>query len=94
MPLEWVRFSTVCRVIKTIRDEEPKPLFDLLLRNYFEESRKPGCGFFFDDSHTQLDRQSIQNRLIFMFCIDEHWIIKQSPLTNDQIRVLVKRAFL
>jgi hypothetical protein len=92
-PLEWVKFSTACRVIKTIKDEEPKPLIDLLNENYFEENRKPGCGIFFDKSHTQLGHQSIQNRLIFMHCIDEHWNNKLKPLKNDQIRVLVKKAF-
>jgi hypothetical protein len=92
-PSEWVRFVTASRVIKTIRDEEPKPLFDLLKSNYFEENRRPGLGFFFDNSHTLLGRQSIQNRLFFMRCMNEPWNIKNEPLTNDQIRVLAKKAF-
>jgi hypothetical protein len=86
-PTEWVKFSTASRVIKTIRDEEPKLLFDLLNRNYFEESRKLGCSLYFDDSHAQLCRQSIQNRLIFMCCINDYWNDKFKPLTNDQIWV-------
>jgi hypothetical protein len=92
-PLEWVKFTTASRVIKTIRDEEPKPLFLLLNNNYFEESRKPGIGHFFDNSHTLYGRQSIQNRLLFMRSIDESWNNKLNPLTNDQIRVFVKKAF-
>ncbi len=44
---------------------------------------KKGCGFFFDDSRTQFGRQSIQNRLIFMCCINDYWNDKFKPLTND-----------
>ena len=76
-----------------IRDEEPKPLFDLLYSNYFEENGKPGIGFFFDDSLNLFGRQSIQNRLMFMRRITDPWNNKLKPLSNDQIRVLVKSAF-
>ncbi len=47
-PSEWVNFSTASLVMKTIRNVEPKPLFNLLQNNYFEESRKPQVGYFFE----------------------------------------------
>ena len=76
-----------------MRDTEPKPIFNLLCENYFEESRKPGVGFFFDNSRILIGRQSIQNRLIFMRSIDDPWNNKLKPLSNDQIRVIGKKAF-
>ena len=92
-PSEWTKFTTATRVIKIIRDEEPKPLFEILMHNYFEESRKPHVGFFFDNSHNLFGRQTIQNRLKFMRSITDHWNNKLHPLSNDQIRVIVKKAF-
>jgi hypothetical protein len=92
-PMEWVKYVTSTRVIKTIRDEEPKPLYNLLIDNYFEESRKPNVGYFFDKSRTLLGRQSIQNRLMFMRCMTDPWNNKLKPLSNDQIRVIGKKAF-
>jgi len=92
-PVEWSRYITATKVIKIIRDQEPKPLFDLLSNNYFEESRKPEIGFFFDNSRTLAGKQSIQNRLMFMRCINDRWNNKLKPLSNDQIRVIGKKAF-
>ena len=92
-PIEWARFVTASRVIKTIRDEEPKSLFELLHSTYFEESRKPFIGMFFDDSKTLLGRQSIQNRLMFMRCITDPWNNKNQKLSDDQVRVITKSAF-
>jgi hypothetical protein len=89
-PIEWVRYFTFTRVIKTVLDKEPKPLFDLLSLNYFEDSRKPQVGFFFDTSKTLFGRQSIQNRLMFL---TDPWNNKYQRPSNDQIRVIRKKAF-
>jgi hypothetical protein len=89
-----IRVGQISTALRLILDPEPKPLFNLLNNNYFEENCKPGCGFFFDNSQTQKGCQSIQNRLLFMRCIDEHWNNKLNLLTNDHIRVLVKKHFL
>ncbi len=89
-PAKWVKFTTALQVIKTIQDEEPKPLFNLLNNNYFEETRKPGCGYFFNNSHTQIGRQSIQKRLLFMRYIDEYWTNKNNPLSFFVVRSCVK----
>ena len=44
-------------IIKTISDEEFKPLFELFQNNYFEESRKPYIGCFIDNFRTFLGQQ-------------------------------------
>jgi hypothetical protein len=92
-PVEWTRYLTSTKVMKIIRDEEPKSLFDLINSNYFEENRKPNVGFFFDNSRTLVGRQSIQNRLIFMRSINDPWNNKLKPLSDDHIRVIGKTAF-
>ena len=92
-PKEWVQYLTASLVMKTIRDQQPKPLFDLLMNNYFEESRKPNVGYFFDSSRTLVGRQSLQNRLMFMLSINDPWNNKLQIKTDDEIRVLLKKAF-
>jgi hypothetical protein len=79
--------------MKTIRNQEPKPLYNLLQKNYFEESRKPQVGYFFDDSRTLLGRQSIQNRLMLMRCITDPWNNKNQTLSDDAIRIISKKTF-
>ncbi len=92
-PTEWSRYLTATKVMKIIRDEEPKQLFDILKDNYFEENRKYQIGFFFDNSKTLASRQSIQNRLKLMRSIVDPWNNKLQPLSNDQIRVIGKKTF-
>jgi hypothetical protein len=79
--------------MKTIRNSEPKPLFDLLQNTYFEDSRKPQVGYFFDNSKTLLGRQSIQNRLMFMRSIADPWNNKNQPLSDDAMRIISKKSF-
>ncbi len=91
-PLEWVRYVITTRVTKTIRDEEPEPLFDLLSQNYFEESSWSQVGFFFVNSKTLLGKQSIQNRLLFMCYMTDPWNNKYQRPSNDQIREIGKKS--
>ncbi len=91
-PNEWVCFYTASLVMKTIRNEEHKPLFNLLHDNYFEESRKPQVGYFLDDSKTLLGRQLLQNRLMFMRSITDPWNNKYQPMSDNAIRIMSKKA--
>jgi len=45
--VEWNKFATPSKVVKIIRDQKPKPLFDLPDVTFFVEPRKPGLGQFF-----------------------------------------------
>jgi len=73
-------------VIKTLRDCSPKLLLDLLTPAYYEESREPGFGRFFDNSRSKSGRQSIENRLDFIKKVTKPWNCYN--LGNDCIRIL------
>ena len=47
-PEQWTRFITSSKVIKNMRDQAPKDLYQALQSNYFEERRHSGVGHFFD----------------------------------------------
>ncbi len=90
-PEQWTNFITASRVIKILRDKEPKFLHVELTKNYFEEKRYPGVGMFFDASRIKKGQQAISNRLFFMRSIKFPWNSK--PLSNDQIRIEMKKCF-
>jgi len=62
----WANFITASKVIKIVRDCQPKDLYLPLMSTYFEGKRQPGCGFFYDRSQTKKGRKSLKNRLLFM----------------------------
>jgi len=68
------KFATSSKVNKIIRDEQPKPLFNLLQKILFVEQRKLGYGKFFDGSKTTKENQSLQNRLGCTKEIIESWL--------------------
>jgi len=90
-PSEWSRFATATRVVKTLRDKQPKVLADLLDKTLFEEPRKPGVGKFYDGSRTKYGRQSMQNRLAMINDLGEPWLRRE--LSDDEIRRMMKRAY-
>jgi hypothetical protein len=65
-PDKWTNFITSSRVIKILRDEQPKELCEKLVATYFNQRRKPGLGFFFDRSRIKKGHQSLENRLLLM----------------------------
>jgi len=92
-PSQWARYITSSKVVKIIRDKQPKRLYENLMKNYFEEPRKPGAGLFFDTSKKLIGKQSIENRLMFMRTIQEPWNELNSNLNDHQIRILMKKHF-
>jgi len=90
-PNEWARYSTSSKVIKIIRDKSPIHLFNRLKSNLYMENRRPGLGFFYDNSANQRGKQSIQNRLPYFKLITEQWTDR--IITDDAIRILLKKTF-
>ena len=60
---------------------------------YFEEKRNPNIGMFFDKSKTLKGRQSIQNRLLFMRAVSYPWNNISDPISDDKLRIELKRTF-
>jgi len=88
---EWAKFATASKVTKIMRDEQPKPLSNLLQRPLFIEQRRCGFGKFFDGSKTTKQHQALQNRLPCMTEIIEPWL--DQKLNDDAIRILMKKSF-
>jgi len=76
-----------------MRDQQPVQLHQILTANYFEENCYPGVGYFFDSSKTKIGRQSLPNRLLFMRTIKQPWNLQSNKLSDDKIRILMKKAF-
>ncbi len=68
-------------------------LHEILMRTYYSERRSVARGLFFDSSKTKKGRQSIQNRLAHIAQIREPWNEPGSKITNDALRVLLKKTF-
>ncbi len=61
--------------------------------NYFEERSNPHVGLFFDSSKTLKGRQSIQNILMFLRSVTYPWNNPSENLSDDRLRVILKRTF-
>jgi hypothetical protein len=80
-------------VIKTIHNQQLTYHFGKLIINYFEEPRHPGLGQFFDFSRTRKGFQSLQNRLLFMQSVNFDWNNNSNELSDDHLRIELKKAF-
>jgi len=88
---EWAKYTTSSKVIKIIRDKRPIYLYNRLNSNLYTENRRPGLGFFYDNSMNMRGKQSIQNRLPYFRLIRDQWI--NNEITDDAIRILLKKTF-
>jgi hypothetical protein len=93
MPIEWAKYSTASVVIQIIKDQNPRPLHDIIMSNYYSERRNARRGLFYDSSPLRVGRQSIENRLLHFTQIKEPWNKKGSKMTNNRIRVMLKKTF-
>ncbi len=92
-PDEWSKYTTASIAMQTIRDKKPTRLHDLLKQNYYSERHNVARGLFFDSSKTKIGRQSLQNRLKHVSLIKEPWNEQGTPLSNDNIRKILKKTF-
>jgi len=90
-PIQWVKFLTASKVIKIIRDEQPKSLHDRLHQTKYEEPRKPGIGLFYDKSKRKPGKQALNNRLDLFKDLKIPWT--NTKLSNDEIRMEMKKCF-
>jgi len=90
-PSEWAQYSTSSKVIKIIRDKCPPIINERLRSSLYVESRRPGLGFFFDNSKSKRGKQSIQNRLPFFKNLMAQWM--DNGINDDAIRTMLKKSF-
>ena len=92
-PNEWNHYVTASIALKVLRDKNPKSLHEKLRETYYEERRHKGQGRFFDSSRLLVGRQSLQNRLPHVAQIKSPWNELGTSMTNDGIRILLKKTF-
>jgi len=90
-PSEWANYTTSSKVIKIVRDKGPTILYERLTSNLYTENRRPGLGFFFDNSSNKRGKQTIQNRLSVFKSISTQWLDNQ--ISDDAIRRMLKNHF-
>jgi len=90
-PKEWIKYSSCSKVVKIIRENAPMCLVKRLNKNCYIESRRSGRNLFFDRSKIKIGKQSLENCLQFFNNIDDNWT--NPTLSNDQIRILMKKTF-
>jgi hypothetical protein len=90
-PETWMKFSTVSLTAKVIRDQEPKRLYDHLMKTQYYERRYNDRPKFFDASKNKGGFQAIGNRIgTFYSCLTEPLTLVES---NDALRTKLKRCF-
>jgi len=82
---------TAMKVVKIVRDQQPKHLAASLDITLDVEPRRPDHGKFFDESRSKWGRQVLQKRISFMNGMTRPWVLLY--MTNDAIRVLMKKEF-
>jgi hypothetical protein len=92
-PDEWSNYTTASVSMKICRDNQPERLHNLLMQTFYTERRKKGKGMFFDGSKSRAGKQSLQNRLQHVKNVTEPWSEAGSKLTNDKLRVILKKTF-
>jgi hypothetical protein len=92
-PDEWSKYTTASLAMKVWRDGQPERLKELLTRTFYTERRNRGKGMFYDESKTRHGKQSIQNRLQHVSSVTNPWSEKGQNLTNNQLRVMLKKTF-
>jgi len=88
-PKEWTRFITASKVVKIVRDQQPKHLASFLDKTLFTEPRKGGLGKFFDESRTKWGEQSYCTIGYTLWMALLKMIKWDMP--NDAIRILNKK---
>jgi len=90
-PSEWTNYTTSSKVIKIIRDKGPSILYERLTNNLYTENRRPGLGFFFDNSSNKRGKQTIQNQLSIFKSISKQWL--DNNTSDNAIRRMLKNHF-
>ncbi len=88
--MQFAKFSSAGLVIKTIRNNEPQNLKDILCKTLYTERRKPGRLRFYDNSKTKAGYQSIENRIAKIFAeLDfDHF----PYITDHNLRINLKES--
>jgi len=90
-PLQWGNYINASTAVKVINNQKPNLLCDSLMKNMYQERRKPGQIKFFSNNNTKVGQNSLKNRLddAFKAINFDHY-----PLNSiDYLRTNLKKTF-
>jgi len=93
-PRTWMKYISSSTAIKIIRDAAPTSLYQKLMKNSYQERRKQSSMYTFDASHNKHGKKGYHNWINLMLkLIKFPWYNLTTPLTNDRLRILLKKNF-
>ncbi len=90
-PKQWAKYATASIVIKTLRDQKPVRLHNIVRETLYSERRHPTLGKFYNNAKGKIGRQKFGNNLEYMAAIKEEW--NGLNLDNAKIRINLKKTF-
>jgi len=93
-PKSWMKYGAASMAIKILRDQCPHSLYGKIMRNAYQEQRKPKQIYTFDASHNKHGKKGFHNWLnIVLKEIKFPWIDLPKPISNDLLRIRLKETF-
>jgi len=91
-PKQWSKYAMASIVIKTITNQEPQGVYNLIKETLYTERRFPEVAKFYNNAKGKIGRQKIGNNLDFMNAIKDKWLGEN--LRPDAIRRILKKTYL
>jgi len=86
-PKSWMKFSSASTAIKIIRDQTLHSLYEKLMRNAYQEARKPKQIYVFDNSHNKHGKKRFHIWIcLILRQINFPWFGLDRPISNNMQR--------
>jgi len=80
--------------IKIIRDSAPSTLYNKIMENSYQERRRQSNIYTYDAYHNKHGKKGYHNWInLILKQIKFPWYNLTTPLTNDRLRILLKKNF-
>jgi len=91
-PDKWMKYTMSSVFLNMFHSQQPKPLLDNMMTNFYTKRRKEGYYYTFDSSATKIEKKISRNWLgTTLYNICSPWSNRQ--MSKDAIRVLLKKSY-
>jgi len=92
-PSQRAKYIVSSTTIKTMQ-KGTAPISEKLRNRAYVNDRFLGKATFVDRSKTKIGRQSLHNRLNFLWEIKFDWTNAEEPISKDKLRIALKKTFI
>jgi len=93
-PKSWMKYAAASTAIKILRDQLPLSLYGKIMRNAYQEARKPKQIYTYDASHNKHGKKGFHNWINHVLReVKFPWIDLPKPISNDLLRIRLKETF-